>query len=300
MKGQRLSEAKKKVELSIIIVNFNTGRFLTRCLDFIGKNSPKRSFEIFVVDNNSNDNSIEIVKKHYPEVKLIKNSSNFGFSYANNQGIVRSKGKYILILNPDTIVTEGALDALVDFMDRNPDTGIAGAKLLNFNGSIQYSCRRFPTIFSVFFGRQSIFIKFLPYNRVSRKYLMMDEDYSKNIEVDWVFGASMIVRRKALEEVGIFDEDYFIFVEDTDLCYRMREKGWNVCFVADAVFFHHLGVTRARFWKTTLLNHNLGMFKFFKKHYNLNPFTQTILSAGLSLRLLLLVMVKAAENFIQG
>lgn len=300
MRMHRLVSPKKEIDLSIVIVNFNTGKFIFRCLEFIKKNPPQKSYEIFVVDNNSKDNSIEFIQKHYPEVKLIKNSLNFGFSYANNQAIIRSRGRYILILNPDTVVTKGAIDKMVEFMDRNQDAGVGGAKMLNFNGSIQYSCRRFPTLFYVFFGRQSAIIKFLPSNRISRKYLMMDEDYSTSMEVDWVFGASMILRRKALEEVGVFDEDYFIFLEDTDLCYRMREKGWKVYFIADAVIFHHLGVTREHFWKTTLLNHNLGMLKFFKKHYNPNFFTQAMLSVGLSLRLLLLVVLKIVEGFTKG
>jgi GT2 family glycosyltransferase len=300
MKKLRLITPKKEIDLSIVIVNFNTGKFISRCLDFIRKNPPKCSYEIFVVDNNSKDNSVEIIKNHYPEVKLIQNSMNLGFSYANNQAIVRSKGRYILVLNPDTIVTRGAFDSMVRFMDAHPETGVGGAKILNFNGSIQYSCRRFPTLIFVFFGRQSVIIRFLPTNRISKKYLMMDEDYSKSMEVDWVFGACMILRRKALEDVGVFDEDYFIFVEDTDLCYRMRKKGWKVHFISDAVIFHHLGVTRDHFWKTTLLNHNLGMFKFFKKHYNPKFFTQFLLSVGLLFRLLFLVVSKITQGFFQG
>jgi GT2 family glycosyltransferase len=253
-----------------------------------------------VVDNNSSDNSVKLIEEHYPEVHLIRNSSNFGFSYANNQAIGRCRGKYILILNPDTVVTRSALDELVKFMEKHPDAGVGGAKILNFDGSIQYSCRRFPTLLYVFFGRQSIFARFLPSNRISEQYLMMNEDYSKNLEVDWVFGAAMILRREALREVGIFDEDYFIFVEDTDLCYRMKEKGWKVYFVSNAVVFHHLAVTRERFWKTTVLNHNLGMFKFFKKHYKLNLFTNLALSIGLSLRLLLLGMLKTTQSFLRS
>lgn len=296
----RLPNPKKQVDLSIIIVNFNTGKFVTLCLDFIRKNPPSKSYEIFVVDNNSADNSIQLIKKHYPEVQLIRNSSNFGFSYANNQAIGRSRGKYILILNPDTVVTKSAFDTMVDFMENHPDAGVGGAKILNFDGSIQYSCRRFPTLLYVFFGRQSVIMKFLPSNRISDQYLMMNEDYSKDLEVDWVFGAAMILRREAIMEVGIFDEDYFIFVEDTDLCYRMRKKGWKVYFISNAVVFHHLGVTREHFWKTTVLNHNLGMFKFFKKHYKLNLFTNLVLSIGLSLRLLLLGMLKTTQGFLRS
>lgn len=297
MKKQKLPQPEKKLDLSIIIVSYNSVRFISRCLDFIKKNSPRCSFEIFVVDNNSKDRTPEIIRKYYPEVKLIRNSENFGFSYANNQAIVRSKGEYLLVLNPDTIVTRGALDTMVNFMKEHPDVGVGGAKILNFDGSVQYSCRRFPTLFYSFFGRQSLFTRFLPYNKISRKYLMMDEDYSKDIEVDWVFGASMILRRKALEDTGIFDEDYFIFVEDTDLCYRMKKNNWKVYFISDAVIFHHLGVTRSRFWKITLLNHNLGMLKFFSKHYKLPILTRLLFYWGLSLRLLLLVMLKTAENF---
>ena len=294
---QKLFQPHKKIDLSIIIVNFNSGQYLTRCLDFLKKNRPHCSFEIFVVDNGSTDNSSEVVRKFYKDVKLIRNSSNFGFSYANNQAIVRSRGRYILILNPDTIVTRGAIDALIEFMDNTPDAGIAGAKMLNLDGSLQYSCRRFPTVLYVFFGRQSFLTKFLPYNRLSREYLMMDEDYSKNFEVDWVFGASMLLRRKALEEAVIFDDDYFLFVEDTDLCFRMREKGWKIYFVSRAVIFHHLGVTRNKFWKIALLNHNIGMYKFFNKHYHLNPFIKGVFALGLSLRLLFLGTIKTANNF---
>ncbi len=299
MKKSKLVNPKKRVILSIIIVNFNTVKYLSICIDFIRKNPPKCSHEIIIIDNNSKDKSVEIIKRYYPEVKLIRNGENFGFSYANNQAIARSRGKYILILNPDTVVTRSAIDNIIRFMEKNPKVGVAGAKMLNFDGSIQYSCRRFPTVFNVFFGRQSVLMKFLPYNRISRKYLMMDNDYSKNMETDWVFGASMMLRRQALEEVGIFDEDYFIFVEDTDLCYRMREKGWKVYFVADAVIFHHLGVTREKFWKTTVLNHNIGMFKFFRKHYNKNFFLQVILYMGLCLRLIFLVMIRSTQDFLQ-
>ena len=298
MKIKKFLNSKEGIELSIIIVNFNSVEFITRCLNYILKNKPKTSFEIIVVDNDSKDNSVGIIRKDFPEVKLIENSSNFGFSYANNQGIVRSNGRYILILNPDTIVTAGAMDTLINFMRVHPDAGVAGAKMLNFDGSIQYSCRRYPTLLNVFFGRQSFFTKFFPYNRISKRYLMMDEDYSKNMEVDWVFGASMLIRRKAIEDVGIFDEDYFIFVEDTDLCYRMMEKGWKIYFVADAVIFHHLGVTRDRYWKITLPNHNIGMFKFFQKHYKPNPLIQFLLFAGLSLRLLVLVFIKTVNSFL--
>ncbi len=297
---RRLTKPKSIIDLSIVIVNFNTVQFVTRCLDFIRKNPPEKKYEIFIVDNNSKDDSVAFIAKHYPEVTLIKNRTNFGYSYANNQAIVRSRGRYILVLNPDTIVTQGALNEMINFMDTHPDAGVGGAKMLNLNGSIQYSCRRFPTIFFVFFGRQSVILKFLPQNKISERYLMMEEDYTKNLEVDWVFGASMILRRKALEEVGIFDEDYFIFVEDTDLCYRMKKKGWKVYFIADAVIFHHLGVTRTRYWKTTLLNHNLGMFKFFRKHYNPGFLTVMLLSAGLSLRLLLLGMLKTAHGFLRS
>ncbi len=295
-----LPSPKKQLDLSIIIVNFNTGKFVTLCLDFIRKNPPSKTYEIFVVDNNSSDNSVQLIKRHYPEVRLIRNSTNFGFSYANNQAIGRSRGKYIFILNPDTVVTRGAFDELVDFMEAHPDAGVGGAKILNFDGSIQYSCRRFPTMLYVFFGRRSFLMRFLPRNKFSDEYLMMSEDYSRDLEVDWVFGAAMILRRKALREVGIFDEEYFIFVEDTDLCYRMREKGWKVFFVSNAVVFHHLGVTRDRFWKTTVLHHNLGMFKFFKKHYRMGLLTNGMLSIGLSLRLLLLGMMRSTQEFLRS
>ncbi len=276
------------MDLSIIIVNYNSGEHLKRCLASLKDASPQWTYEIVVVDNASKDGDLTGLQKAHPEVHLIKNSKNVGFAKANNQAITQVRGKYILLLNPDTLILKNGLEQLVKFMEDHSEAGAAGPVLLNPDGTRQPSCRRFPTPTNVFFGRNSLLTRWFPRNPLSQSYLLMDLDGQKPVEVDWVMGACMILRHEAFQNVGGFDEIFFLFVEDADLCYRLRQKGWKTYFVPEAQAIHEYGVSMRYRRRLSMKEHNIGMYRFFLKHYQFSLLMKGLLSLGLLLRLSLL------------
>lgn len=198
------------------------------------------SFEVFVVDNNSQDGTAEMIREKFPQVKLINNKDNAGFPKANNQAILKSSGRYILLLNPDTVVHPGALDKLVEFMDQHPDAGAAGPKLLWPNGRLQESCISFPTIPALL--TRSLFIEGIwPNNPITKKHFMKNFKYDKVAEVDQPMGAALIIRKKALDKVGLMDEKIKLFFDEVDLCYRIKKAGWKIYFTPDPVITHFGG-----------------------------------------------------------
>jgi hypothetical protein len=232
----QLNLKNNRVKLSIVIVNFNTKDLLAQCLDSLYSTVRKYEFEIIVVDNNSYDDSVNMIKNKYPEVYLIENKKNVGFACANNQGMQVGKGDYFLLLNPDTIVCEDTIDKIVDFMESNPKIGVMGPKVLNKDGTIQpTSCGNFPTLLRVFLWQVGL--------RVNIKYITSNPWYlspTQTKEVDWVSGVCMLIRKKILEEIGFLDESFFSYFEDTDFCYRARKKGWDVYYFDEAKIIHLL------------------------------------------------------------
>lgn len=235
--------------LSIIIVSYNSKNYLKNCIDSILKYPPKLGedkYEIIIVDNNSKDGSVEFIEETYNKykfIKLIKNNSNKGFSYANNIGIKNSNSKYYLLLNSDTEVFQNSINKLMDFFNESEKSklklGIAGPKIINSDGSIQLSCRRFPSILNAAF--YTILAGIKPDNRFSRNYKLAGIDRAKPFKVDWVSGSAMMVSKAALDSAGLFDEKYFMYVEDVDLCYRMWEKDFKVFYYPFAEVLHHIG-----------------------------------------------------------
>lgn len=248
------------VEISFIIVNWNTRDILLNCLNSIYKTVKDINFEIYVVDNNSTDGSQEAVKNDFPDVKLIENSTNTGFARANNQALGAMQGKFAVLLNTDTILQEGAIKNLLSFMNSSPKTGIAGVQLLNDDGSKQNSIDNFPSLETEIFNKSFLRILF------SKKYPSKRRNYHSPIEVDSVIGACMMVRKEAMEEVGFFDEDYFIFLEETDLCFRMHKNGWKVCHVPDARVFHISGHSKKRTPCESQIEYYKSLYKFFRKN----------------------------------
>ena len=225
------------MDVSIIIVNWNTKRLLLECLSSVFKTINKLSFEIWLVDNASGDGSVEAVKQNYPDVKIIQNKKNLGFAAANNIALERMCGQYALLLNTDTILTNGAVEHLFDFMEKNPDAGMACGQLLNQDGSKQNSIANFPGIGSLLCNEsllQMLFPKKFPGKR---------REYKKPVEVDSCVGACLMVRKKAMDEVGLLDKRYFFFFEETDWAYRMKQAGWKTYFVPSAKIFHIQGQT---------------------------------------------------------
>ncbi len=230
---------KQLFKLNIIIVSYNSLNYLRDCLDSINNYRPVKSFEITVVDNASSDGSAQVVREYYPQVKLIENDRNQGFAAANNMAIKCSDSEYILLINSDCRVYKNSIDRLLEFADANKDAGVTGPRIINSDGSVQFSCRKFPSFFDA--GMHSILTNIVPDNPFSRRYKLADINRDEISVVDWVSGSCMLIRRSSLNDSGLMDEKYFMYVEDTDLCYQMWKKGWKVYYFPESEILHHIG-----------------------------------------------------------
>ena len=219
-------------EVSIIIASFNTKELLKECLYSIFKDKSSSQWEVVVVDNGSSDASVTMIKSKFPQVRLIENRCNLGFATAQNQGLKSSHGKYILFLNSDTIVTGGVINSLVQLLASNTDVGLVSPKMVNKDHSIQPSCFHFPsvinTIKAYWLGKKELVAKYAPAS---------DEP----VCVDAVVGAAMMLPSVVAKDLGGFDQKYFFYFEDLDLCRRLKQKGWLVVFNPKEVIIHHHG-----------------------------------------------------------
>ena len=265
------------LDLSIIIVNWNTEAYLLSCLKSIFQTRGRMFREIIVVDNGSQDGSGNEVKKSFPTVYLIENEENVGFAKATNQGLQKSSGRYVLLLNPDTRVKNGAIERLVSFMDDYPKAGIAGAQLLNSDGSRQNSIANFPSLATELLNKSLLRWLF------PKDFPGKERNYPEPIEVDSVIGACMMVRREAIEQVGLFDEDYFLFLEETDWCYRMKRAGWKIYHVPQAEVYHFQGKSAEKDKKKARIEYYYSRYHFFKK--NRGNFQWLVLFVGGFIRL---------------
>jgi N-acetylglucosaminyl-diphospho-decaprenol L-rhamnosyltransferase len=264
------------MKLSIVIISWNTKALLVDCLDSVYQFPPKEEFEVWVVDNDSHDGSPEILKENYPQVHLIENKNNVGFAEANNQAIQYCQGKYILLLNPDTVVHANALESLVKFLDENEDAGAAGSYLLNPDGSLQPSCHPAPTLM-----REWWRLFHLDRFRLFGSYDMHSWDSNHPRRVDVIQGASFIVRKEIVDKIGFLDGDYFMFSEEVDLCYRLRNAGWEIYWVPQSQVVHYGGQSTRQVASEMFLQLYLGKLKYFRKHYGKG--------AGVAYKLILLM-----------
>jgi GT2 family glycosyltransferase len=261
-------------KLSIIIPSYNTREILCDCLKSIVKFTKGLDYEIIVIDNASSDGSLEALTrlaKTMKVLRLIRNKKNIGFSAANNQGYKASCGEYILFLNSDTKIGDNVLASMVLWMDRNPKVGVSSCKLKNSDGSIQATGGYFPTLPSVFswmvlqdLPLVDYFIK--PFHPMKGKSFVKGLNfYRKGRELDWVTGAFFLTRREILSEVGGWDEDYFMYMEEVDLCFRIKKSGWKIAYVSDYAITHLGGASGS----TTLsvLSEYKGIKMFYKKHF---------------------------------
>ena len=269
------------MDLSIIIVNYNVKEFLQNLLHSAEKASSRISKEIIVIDNASDDGSVDIIKQKFPTVKLIINKNNIGFGSANNQGLKIAQGKYILFINPDCIVSENTFDKMISFFNEHPDCGLAGCKILNSDGSLQLACRRsFPgpwTSFTKVTGLSNLF----PGSRIFARYNLTYLDENRIHEVDAVSGSFMMIKRDAYEKVGGFDDQFFMYGEDLDLCYRVQKAGFKVYYVPDTQIIHYKGEStkRSNLDETKLFYD--AMHKFVKKHLSSFPIVELILRTAI-------------------
>jgi GT2 family glycosyltransferase len=283
-----LHDAPSDVALSVVILNWNARAYLMEALRSITEREWRHAIEVIVVDNASNlDDSVATVQRDFPQARLLALPTNVGFAAGNNAGLGLARGRHILFLNPDTILHEGALDALVDFMDSHPRAGACGPKLLNFDGSLQTSCRSFPSFGTGLF-RNTFLGRLFPNNPWTRSYLMLDFRHDREAEVDWLSGSALCVRRTALEHVGCWDESFFMYCEDVDLCYRLKEAGWSRVYVPRAIITHRIGASSDWVQGTTIRRHHASMLHFYRKHHGRGPgfFLVPLAAGGIALRAL--------------
>lgn len=253
------------MELSIVLVSWNTCELLVQCLESIVEeldNLPSKDVEIIVVDNASTDETVEVISESFPQVCLIKNTKNVGFAGANNQAIRHSKGKYILLLNPDTEVRSGAFKYLLDFMNAEPEVGFAGARLLNPDGSLQTSCYPEPTLARELW-RLFHFDKIYPFGI----YRVDKWSWTNPRPVDTLLGACILARREVLESIGLLDESFFMYSEEIDLCYRAKKAGWSIYWVPEAQIVHYGGQSTRQVAAEMFIHLYRSKLQYFHKHH---------------------------------
>ena len=246
------------MKLSVVIVSYNVRELLTACIDSVVKASEGIDAEVFVVDNKSADDTVEVISRDYPWVHLINNKENLGFSKANNIAIRQSEGEYVLLLNPDTVVAEGTLRGVVEFMDQHPEAGGAGVRMHNADGTLAPESRRaVPT--PLVAARKML--------GFTKRYYMSNLPWDKPGKIEVVSGAFMMLRRKAIDQVGLLDEDFFMYGEDIDLSYRLLKGGWQNWYLPlDIIHYKGQSTQKSDFRYVHVFYQ--AMLIFFRKHYS--------------------------------
>jgi hypothetical protein len=259
------------MDLSVVTVNYRSLDHLLVCLASIAAAAPGLEVETVVVDNEQGGGVRAALAARFPQARLIENAENVGYARAVNQGIRGSGGEFVLVTNPDCELEPGALRMLVDYLRAHPRAAVAGPKILNPDGSLEYSARSFPTHLTFLFNRYSLLTRLFPNNPFSRRYLLTDWDHASVRGVDWLSGACLVVRRAAIERVGPMDEAFFMFNEDVDWCRRMKLAGFEVVYVPGAVIVHHVGASKRKVAAKVIYGRHLGMIHYFHKHHPTNP-----------------------------
>lgn len=281
------------MDLSIIIVNYNTCELTLNCLKSVYESQTSYRFEVLLIDNHSQDASVSEIRKQYPEVRLFCNHDNVGFSKANNQGIRAAKGTYVLLLNSDTVVQEDTFQTMIDFMIQNAHVGAAGCKVVLPDGTLDKACRRgFPTPSASFYYAFGI-SKWFPDNPKFNQYQLSHLDPDKDYPVDCLVGAFMMVRREAIDQAGMLDEDFFMYGEDIDWCYRIKEAGWEIYYYPYTQIVHYKGASSRRKPFKIIYEFHRAMYLFHKKHYRrkYSVFVNSMVYAGIGLKLLISIVL---------
>jgi N-acetylglucosaminyl-diphospho-decaprenol L-rhamnosyltransferase len=265
------------MDVSVIVVSWNVWGWLAPCLVSIRHALGRLEGEIIVVDNASTDGTPERVREAFPDVRLLVNPANRGFPAANNQGMAVARGRYFFLLNPDTVVLDQAIEDLVTFADAHPDVGVVGPQLLNPDGSVQSSRRRFPTFWTALF--ESTWWQPWAPRRILARYYVLDRPDHEIQEVDWVTGAAMLVRREVVERVGPMDEGFFMYAEELDWCRRIRQAGWRVFYYPPAKVIHYGGRSSDQVPALQHLAFQRSKIRYFRKHHG--PWAAAALQAFL-------------------
>lgn len=260
-----------RCDLSIVIISWNVRELLRLCLDSIqenlrGEKGEGLLVETIIFDNGSTDGSADMVREDFPRVHLMESEVNLGFTKGNNLAIGQSEGRYILLLNPDTEVVGDALGTMVAYMEAHPRVGALGPQLLNPDGTTQSSRRRFPTLATAFL-ESTVLQPWFQGSRILKRYYLLDRPDDEIQPVDWAVGAALLIRREALHQVGLLDEEFFMYSEELDWCYRLKAQGWEVVYLPTAQVVHQEGRSSEQVLPARHIHFQRSKVLFFKRYY---------------------------------
>jgi len=294
----------RDILLSIVIPTFDAREVVLNCLSSVYENPPRDEFEVIVIDDASRDGTYEALRERFPQATVLRNLENIRYSKSTNRGLEVARGRYVYLLNNDTLMRPGTLDALVAFLEENPEVGAVGSKLLNEDGSVQWTVKALPSPMALFFGARSPLTRWFPDNRFSRRHLLhATGDTTQPFAAGYVSGASMMMRRNLIEEVGLLDERFF-FLVDADHCKRIWDEGWQVYYLPTATVVHlnHRGGTmvdlRRRF--QAVVDLHWGAYLYYRKHhipYGWHPI-HAVAIAGLAIRFGMSLVSQAAKELL--
>ena len=279
--------------VSVIIVTYNSARVIGPCLASLREHVRGVEYETIVVDNASRDGTPELIEREFPWARVVRRAKNGGLSAAVNDGVAAAKGSVIMALNPDTRFAEDAITPLAAYLREHADAGVVAPKLLDDDGTLQLSCRRFPGYGTALFGRYALLTKLLPGNRWSRDYLMQDFDHASARDVDWVSGAAMMFPRAVWERLGGWDAGFFMFNEDVDFCRRVHDAGMRVVYYPHAALYHAIGVSKRAPARLILARH-ASMWRYYRKHMRGNVLVDVATGAGIAMRCAVMLAAHAA------
>jgi len=271
-----------QIDIAIIIVTWNSDKWIKRCLDSILATSGDLKIEIIVVDNFSKDKTLEILKVYGSQVKLIQNSSNLGYAKGCNQGLKIARGNYVLLLNPDTEIKENSLQKMLDFMENTPESGALGPQLVDFEGQIQPSCRRFPN-YKLLLWELSGLSRLCPKSKIFGAWKMGDFDFKNTRKVEQPMGSALFLRKKVIDQIGLMDERFFLFYNDVDFCYRIKNVGWKIYFYPEAKISHSKGASTGQVKVKKIILSHWGHFLYLKKYHSFGLKAILLLPFGLGL-----------------
>jgi GT2 family glycosyltransferase len=288
------------MDVSIIIVAWNVREFLYNCIKSVYEQTRGIDFEVIYVDNASEDGSVEMVRKEFPEVRIIENEENKGFIIANNKGIEIAEGRYVLLLNSDTIVLDNAIAKTVEFSDKHPKAAVVGCKVLYPDGTLQRNCFMYPSVLNLFL-LATYLNKIFPRSKFFGREYMEWWDYSNAREVEAVAGCYSLVRREAIDQVGVMDERYFVYGDDPDWCFRFKKTGWKIMYTPESRIIHCHGKTTKHMKREfrLQLSGSLLMFMFLHGGKTAFMFSRLIMALFFLLRIpywLLIWLIKKEKR----
>lgn len=274
------------MSLGFVIVTYRCRDLALACLESIAEQVSCALGSTVVVDNASHDGTVEVIRARFPGVKVIEKQRNVGFAAGVNAGIRALPGcDVVCLLNPDTVLLDGRLTEAAEYLEANEEAGVLGARIENLDGSLQPSCRAFPSHMTALFNRHSLTTKFLPGNRWSQRYLMTDWAHNEVRDVDWVSGACMLIHRRAIARVGLLDPEYFFSIEDVDYCRRVHDAGLAVRYFPMARVQHRVGGSTRHAAYRAMAAHHRGMWHYYRQHMRGNLLLDAATAAGIGARL---------------